>query len=420
MLKEFHFAQQLGTADHDHRRNGDTGERTHAAQDHDGEDDRRFQEDEAFRRDEPLAGSEERAGETAEHCARGERRQFGGDGVDAERTAGDLVLTQCFPGAADRHAPQANGDVCRQHAECQNDIEQEHLVIDRRGRQTPGLGKIVRRACVEGPDTEEGRLLDARDAERAAGDIRPVDQHEADDFTEGERHDRKIVSSQPQNRETEDNAPERGQNAGHRQEQPEGEAEMGRQQRVGIGADRVEGDITQIEQAREADDDVETPGEHHVDEDLDAKVVDIFQRALTAEDEHCQERIAEQEDQCDLEEMRAEEALLVRDFQNAALRLGELAAVEMRLDETDRHEAADGGNRDEDRKQPPARAPDQLVVDVLIGLDADEQQEHAERDQARENAFLDGLCHLAGLVVFSGVSHVRPSPLPDDRECRSA
>ena len=49
-----------------------------------------------------------------------------------------------------------------------------------------------------------------------------------------------------------------------------------REQRVGIGADRVEGDIAEVEQAGEADDDIEAPAEHHVDQDLDAEIVDPF------------------------------------------------------------------------------------------------------------------------------------------------
>ena len=54
---------------------------------------------------------------------------------------------------------------------------------------------------------------------------------------------------------------------------------VGRQQRVGIGADRVKRDIAEIEQAGEADDDVEAPAQHHVDQDLDAVAVDPFERA---------------------------------------------------------------------------------------------------------------------------------------------
>ena len=51
------------------------------------------------------------------------------------------------------------------------------------------------------------------------------------------------------------------------------------EQRVGIGADRVEGDVAEVEQAGEADHDVQAPAEHHVDQDLDAEIVDPFQRA---------------------------------------------------------------------------------------------------------------------------------------------
>ena len=52
------------------------------------------------------------------------------------------------------------------------------------------------------------------------------------------------------------------------------------EQRVGIGADRVEGDVAEVEQAGEADDDVQPPAEHHVDQDLDAEIVDPLERAL--------------------------------------------------------------------------------------------------------------------------------------------
>ena len=54
------------------------------------------------------------------------------------------------------------------------------------------------------------------------------------------------------------------------------------EQRVGIGADRVEGDVAEVEQAGEADHDVEAPAEHHVDQDLDAEIVDPLDRALRA------------------------------------------------------------------------------------------------------------------------------------------
>ena len=113
---------------------------------------------------------------------------------------------------------------------------------------------------------------------------RKVDEHQADDLAEGERHDRQIVAAEPQHREAEHDAPEARQGcrrgaAGSRTRQ----AEMRGEQRIGIGADGIEGDVAEIEQAGEADDDVEAPAEHHVDQDLDAEIVDPFQRALEAE-----------------------------------------------------------------------------------------------------------------------------------------
>ena len=67
MLEELHFAQRFRAADHDDRRNRNTRQRTHAAENDDGEDDRGLEEDEAFRRDEALASREERASKTTEH-----------------------------------------------------------------------------------------------------------------------------------------------------------------------------------------------------------------------------------------------------------------------------------------------------------------------------------------------------------------
>ena len=73
------------------------------------------------------------------------------------------------------------------------------------------------------------------------------------------------------------------ENAGERQQDPERQAECFGQQRVGIGADRVEGDIAEVEQAGEPDHDIEAPAEHHIDQDLDAEIVDPFQRAAAAD-----------------------------------------------------------------------------------------------------------------------------------------
>ena len=170
--------------------------------------------------------------------------------------------------------------------------------------------------AVDEGNAEEGRPRHARDAGIAVGQVDPVDQHQADDLAEGERDDREVVAAQPQHRKAEQDAPERGEDAGDRQQHPERprpelveiDGEVGifgdegderqavlGEQREGIGADRVEGDVAEVEQAGEADHDVEPPAEHHVDQDLDAEIVDPFDRALRAEQPERHQRIGEQE-----------------------------------------------------------------------------------------------------------------------------
>ena len=110
-------------------------------------------------------------------------------------------------------------------------------------------------------------------------------QHEADDLAEGERHDGEIVAAQPQHGEAEDDAPECRENAGDRQRDEEGPGQDavaepvgkkdGREQRIGIGADGVEGDVAEIEEAGEADHDVQAPAQHDVGEDQDAEIHDL-------------------------------------------------------------------------------------------------------------------------------------------------
>ena len=97
----------------------------HAAQHDDREDHRRFDEGEALRADEALAGGEERAGEAAEHRADGEGGELGVGRVDAERAAGDLVLAQRLPGAADRQLADAHGEEVGEQRQHQDQVVEE-------------------------------------------------------------------------------------------------------------------------------------------------------------------------------------------------------------------------------------------------------------------------------------------------------
>ena len=71
-------------------------------------------------------------------------------------------------------------------------------------------------------NAEERWARNVADAVRAAGEIVPVDEDDADDFAEGERHDGEIVAAQAQDREAEDDSPQRREETGQGQHQPEG------------------------------------------------------------------------------------------------------------------------------------------------------------------------------------------------------
>ena len=136
-------AKQLEAADHGQRRQRDAELRTHAAEHDDRQHQRRFLEGEGFRADESLSRGEERAGKAAEHRAGRERRQFGRGGVDAERAAGDLVLAQCFPGAADRQPAQPDRHPVGEQRQRQDQIEQKHDAMGRREFDAELRGKTV-------------------------------------------------------------------------------------------------------------------------------------------------------------------------------------------------------------------------------------------------------------------------------------
>ncbi len=130
---------------------------------------------------------------------------------------------------------------------------------------------------------EKGGLGNAGDAVGPVGHVGPVEQDDAHDLAEGERHDGEIVAAEPEHGEAENDAPQRGGGAGDRQADPEAQAEMRGEQREGIGADRIEGDIAEIEQPGEADHDVQPPAEHDVGQHQDRQVEQVAQRQAEME-----------------------------------------------------------------------------------------------------------------------------------------
>ena len=162
-------APSSGRADQYGRGDRDAELRTHAAEHHNGENGRQFDEGEAFRTDETLAHGEEGAGEAAEHRPERKRGELGVGRVDAERTAGDLVFAQRLPGAADRQTAQAQGDEIGQKRKRQDQIEKEDRAVDRRVGQMEERRETV--FVVVERNAEEGDVRDARDARVAICEV---------------------------------------------------------------------------------------------------------------------------------------------------------------------------------------------------------------------------------------------------------
>ena len=111
-----------------------------------------------------------------------------------------------------------------------------------------------------------------RDALRAVGDVdraRQVVEEDAHDLAEAERDDGKVVAAQLERRRAEQHAEQRGDRRADRQDDPERQVQIevrAGEQRIGVGADGVERDVAEIEQAGEADDDVQAEREQHVED----------------------------------------------------------------------------------------------------------------------------------------------------------
>src|SRR5690606_21224654 len=90
---------------------------------------------------------------------------------------------------------------------------------------------------------------------------------QADDFTEAQGDDGQVVAAQAQHRKAQQEAEQCCHGTGDGQRGPEAEPVVMGEQRVGIGTHRVEADVAQIQQAGQADDDVQAQAQHHVDQD---------------------------------------------------------------------------------------------------------------------------------------------------------
>ena len=128
-------------------------------------------------------------------------------------------------------------------------------------RSTQGIAQNL--GCAGELEASDRHRVNQRNALRAVGDIDrrvQVVEEDADNFTETERDDGQIVAAQLERWRTEQDTKNAGDHRANRQNDPERQvqAEMRTgQQRVNVSAHGIEGDVTEIEQAGKADDDVQ-------------------------------------------------------------------------------------------------------------------------------------------------------------------
>lgn len=145
---------------------------------------------------------EDRARETGERGAQGERDELDPEAVDAHGGGGGLVLADGDPGAADTGV---RGAVEDEHDERRDQQHQEQVVAEAADRAS---GDVVRGAEVEPEDLQVGDLGDAVGAvgEVGAGGAVEVVDGDPEDLSEAERDDGQIVAAQPQCRCADDHA----------------------------------------------------------------------------------------------------------------------------------------------------------------------------------------------------------------------
>ena len=243
--------------------------RPHAAQHHDGQNQRRFNKGERLRVDDALASGKKRTAKTSKHRAQGKGRELDAHGVQPQRAAGDFILAQRLPGAAYGHTNQAvanqQGDDGQQQS---HQVEKNHHVHGVK-TQAKELVKGLRPLYAAAPrhlHAQHGGLGDARDAVRPARPIRQVDQQQADDFPKPQGDNRQVIPAQAQHRKAQQKAKQRRHCARQRQRLPKAPARPVVEQGVGISAHGVKAHKAQIQQTGKAHHNVQAERQHDVNQ----------------------------------------------------------------------------------------------------------------------------------------------------------
>ena len=134
---------------------------------------------------------------------------------------------------------------------------------------------------------------------------------------------------------------------------------------VGIRPDGVEGDVAEVEQAGEADDDVQAPAQHDVGQDQDAEVDPVARLVQPAGRQRGEQRVRERDPEKERDGQGRETAADARWFMGGGPNrlLARLRAARLKPGHADEphRETHSEGQGAQNQHQAPARSQDQLV-----------------------------------------------------------
>src|SRR5215212_6056937 len=244
----------------------------HAAEDDHTEDQDRDVEREGVGEDVLYERPVEGARDAPEDRTKGVGPELRRHRVDAHRGGGGLVLAHRDPSPPKPRVPEAYVDVDRdQH-------QHQYRVVPRVQIQRP---EALPR--VEGVRQElQARRVNGLDAYGAVGQVEAAEvvrvlEEARDDLPEPQGDYRKVIPPQPQGGRADDHAAQAGEGRGDEEDDPERDV-YPRQRLAGkargepaasVGPQRVERHEAKVEQASEADDDVQTQRQQDIDGDDD-------------------------------------------------------------------------------------------------------------------------------------------------------
>ena len=240
-----------------------------AAQDHHRVERDQERQVEVLREDAELDGGEDRSGEPCRGGAEHEREDLHPVDRDAHHLGRERVLAQRPPRPAGaRLVQQVEAD---EH-EREHDERQPEVALRRTELDPEDLHRVEARDPIRAAGEVRGRVVPGqRDPVRIRG-------QDDEDLREEQGDDREVVADQAPRRQAE-HEPEQRRRDHHDHDRHLGgpvDAELlGRENRVGVGAEAVEGDVAEVEQAGVAHDDVEAERQQAEEDGVDRDADDV-------------------------------------------------------------------------------------------------------------------------------------------------